>query len=331
MRARSLPFVFVLLAAAVLCVSCFRMKVQLGVPSGEPLKEYAIEGKERGKVLVIPVSGFLSDKPRKVFSAGRASAVQEVVSRLRRAEKDNEVKAVLFEINSPGGSITASDILYREISDFKEKTGAKIVAVLMDVAASGGYYMALPADLIIAHPTTVTGSVGVLLVTPKVSGLMDKLGLAVEVSKSGSEKDIGSPFRPSTAEEQRIFQGLTDEMGKRFLDLVERHRKVGPENLRKIASARIYLADEALRLGLVDSVGYVKDGLREAKRLASLPEGARVVVYRHEKYPEDNLYNSAVDAGSGTPLPLVDINLPDIFSPLEPGFYYLWLPGTGRN
>ena len=107
----------------------------------------------------------------------RPSQVQEVVSRLRRAEKDEEVKAVLLEINSPGGSITASDILYHEIMDFKERTGARVVAALMDVAASGGYYIALPADRIIAHPTTITGSVGVILVQPKVTGLMDKLGL----------------------------------------------------------------------------------------------------------------------------------------------------------
>ena len=225
-------------------------------------------------MLVIPVAGFISDKPGSKFS-GRASTVEEVVSRLRLAEKDKEVKAVIFEVNSPGGSMTASDMIYKEIVDFKEKTGAKVVALFTDLAASGGYYMSLAADRIIAHPTTITGSVGVILITPKVSGLMDKIGVAVDVSKSGSEKDMGSPFRPSTPEERKILQDLTDEMGRKFIDLVGRNRKIGAENLQKIATARIYSADEALKLGLIDSIGYVPDSVKEAKKLPGLPRMPR--------------------------------------------------------
>ena len=217
--------------------------------------------------------------------------MQEVVSQLRLAEKDNEIKAVLLEINSPGGSITASDVLYHEIMGFKERTNAKIVAGLMDVAASGGYYIALPADRIVAHPTTITGSVGVIFITPKVTGLMDKLGLAVEVNKSGKEKDIGSPFRPSTPEEQKIFQELTDRMGRRFLDLVAKHRGMDQKTLTSISTARIYLADEALQLKLIDSIGYLSDAIAEAKELAGLSKEAKVVVYRRSEYPNDNVYN----------------------------------------
>ncbi len=217
MRCRFFLSILLLTSLVFLTGSCARLKVQLGTPSEESLKEFTLEGKGREKVLVIPVTGFLSDTPGKGLLGQRSSQVQEVVSRLRRAEKDAEVRALLLEINSPGGSITASDILYHEIMDFKERTGAKVVAALMDVAASGGYYIALPADRIVAHPTTITGSVGVILVLPKVTGLMGKLGLSVDVNKSGSEKDIGSPFRPSTTEEQKIMQGLTDDLGGRFL------------------------------------------------------------------------------------------------------------------
>jgi protease-4 len=332
MKIRLLAFVTLLVAVAFLSASCFRLKVQFGGPSGEALKEYTIEGKGKEKVLVIPVTGFLSDKPGGRLAGNRVSAVEEVVSRLRLARENGDVRAVVFEVNSPGGSITASDMIYKEIVDFKEKTGAKVVALFMDLAASGGYYMSLAADRIIAHPTTITGSVGVILITPKVSGLMDKLGIVVEVNKSGSEKDIGSPFRPATPEERKIFQDITDDMGRKFIDLVGRNRKIGQENLQKIATARIYSADEALRLGLIDSIGYVQDGVREAKKLAGLPEDAKVVVYRHAKYPDDTLYNTAVNgAGSGPFPPLIDINLPEIMPPLEPGFYYLWLPGGSRN
>jgi len=320
-----------LAAAALAVVSCGGLKVRLGTPAEEPLKESTIEGTERAKVLVIPVTGFLSDAPGKGLLGRRPSVVEEVVSQLRHAEKDKEVRAVVLEINSPGGSITASDILYRELMDFKERTGAPMVAALMDVAASGAYYLALSADRIVAHPTTVTGSVGVILVTPKVMGLMEKLGLAVEVDKSGREKDIGSPFRPSTAEEKEILQDLVDKIGGRFLALVAIHRKIPPEDLQKISSARIYLAQEALRLKLIDDIGYLKDAIAEAKRLATLPKDARVVVYRRTTSPNDNLYNTSIASYLGAAPSLVDLNLPEIMPPLTPGFYYLWLPGNGGN
>ena len=331
-----MSFRFFLSTLLLMCVvlltgSCAGLKIQLGTPSEEPLKEFTLEGSQRGKVLVIPVTGFLSDTPKRGLVDQRPSQVQEVVARLHHAEKDEEVRAVLLEINSPGGSITASDILYHEIMDFKERTGARVVAALMDVAASGGYYIALPADRIVAHPTTITGSVGVILVQPKITGLMDKLGLGVEVNKSGSQKDIGSPFRPSTREEQKIMQGLTDDLGGRFVRLVTRHRQVRPEDLAKVASARIYLASEALQLKLIDAVGYLRDAISAAKALAGLPEGARVVVYRRIKYPNDNVYNTSLSASAGVVPPLIEMNLPEILPPLTPGFYYLWLPGTGGN
>ena len=317
------------LAVCALAVSCGGIKVRIGTAVEEPLKEHVIEGTERGKVLVIPVTGFLSDAAGKGFLESRPSVVQEVVSQLRRAEKDRDVRAVVLEINSPGGSITASDILYREVIDFKERAGVAVVAALMDVAASGAYYLALSADRIVAHPTTVTGSVGVILITPKVMGLMEKLGVAVEVDKSGRDKDIGSPFRASTAEEQEIFHDLVDRLGGRFLALVAIHRKIPPEDLKKISSARIYLAEEAARLRLIDEIGYLKDAIADAKRLAMLPQDARVVVYRRTTFPNDNLYNTSAALRPGSPPSLIDLALPEIIPPLSPGFYYLWMPGTG--
>jgi protease-4 len=126
--------------------------------------------------------------------------VQEFVSQLRLAEKDKKIKALLLKIDSPGGSVIASDIVYNEILAFKKRTGAKVVVAMMGVAASGGYYISLPADTIVAHPATITGSIGVIFFRPKVTGLMGKIGVGVEVNKSGKNKDIGSPFRQTTAE-----------------------------------------------------------------------------------------------------------------------------------
>ena len=241
----------------------------------------------------------------------------------RRAEEDPKIKAVILKIDSPGGSVTASDILYSEIAGFKNRTGVKVVVAMMDVAASGGYYISLPADHILAHPTTVTGSIGVIFARPKVTGLMEKIGLGVEVNKSGAEKDMGSPFRQASAAEEKIFQDLTDRLGARFIDLVARHRKLKPEVVAQISTARVYLANEALELGLVDEIGYLENAIRQAKNLAGLAEDAKVVVYRRAEYPDDNIYNTSTSFG-GAKASLISMELPGALNHIQTGFYYLW-------
>ncbi len=307
---------------------CGGIKLRVRTGPEEPLKEFRLEGKEEGKVLVVPIRGFISDAPRRGLLGERPSMVQEVVSQLRKAEKDEEVKAVLLEINSPGGTTTASDILFHEIMLFKERTKAKVVAALMDVAASGGYYVALSGDHIIAHPTTITGSVGVIFVVPKVTGLMDKVGVTMQVSKSGAHKDLTSPFRESTPEEQRMLQEMTDDMARTFLSLVTKRRPMEAGARDRVATGSIYLAEEALRLKLIDSTGYLRDGLSTAKKLAGLPDDAKVVVYRRTKYENDTIYNTSMSAHGSPVVSLVDFNLSDIIPALGPGFYYLWMPGS---
>jgi protease IV len=329
MKQRIGLIVVLMMAASFFIAGCGGLHVNIGAESKkQPLKEFTLQGSESGKVLIIPVRGFLSDAPEKSLLGNKASIVEEVVSHLKMAEQDGNIKAVVLEINSYGGSTTASDILYHEIMGYKERTKAKVVAALMDVAASGGYYIALPADRIVAHPTTITGSVGVILMLPKFGGLMDKIGLAVEVNKSGKEKDMGSPFRPSTPEEQKILQELTDRMAKRFQDLVAKHRHVDKEQLTAIAAARIYTADEAMHMKLVDRIGYMDNAISEAIEAAGLSKDAKVVVYRRTRYPNDNIYNTSVSSSIGGTGSLVDLNLPRIVPNLEPGFYYLWAPGV---
>jgi protease-4 len=254
--------------------------------------------------------------------------VQEIVSQLRKAENDPEVKAVLIKIDSPGGSAIASDLIYNEIVAFKKRKEAKVVVAMMGVAASGGYYIALPADFILAHPTTVTGSVGVLFIRPDVTGLMKKIGVDVSVSKTGKNKDMGSPFRQATEEEKEITQDLIDQLAARFLDRIAKHRKLDPKKLKEISSARIYLANEALKLGLVDRIGYLDEAVSEAKKLAELPQDAKVVVYRRTEYPDDNLYNTSTSRYEGRGLSIISLDLPGSLVPLQTGFYYLWQPGA---
>jgi protease-4 len=225
MKRALFPLAIVLVAAAI---GCSGTRVKIFPDATDPLKEFSLSGKGSDKVLLIPIKGVISDTARERVFRTEPSMVEEVVSQLTLAEKDKHIRAVVLKIDSPGGSVTATDLLYHELVAFKKKTGVKLVAVMMNLAASGGYYIALPADRIIAHPTTVTGSIGVLLLRPDVSGLMEKIGLDVAVSKSGRNKDMGSPFRKATAEEEKLLQEVSDTLGRRFVDLVARHRKLAP-------------------------------------------------------------------------------------------------------
>ena len=320
----------VLTALLLILVGCAAPRITLVGGDSIPLEEYTLEGTEKGKVLVIPVRGKIDDNPKVGLLQDKPSMLQEFVAQLRKAETDAQIGAVVLKINSPGGSATVSDLLYHEITAFQNRTGKKVVAALMNVAASGGYYMALPADHIMAHPTTITGSVGVVFLQPKVTGLMDKVGVSVDVSKSGKNKDMGSPFRKTTPQEEVIFQELTDRLAKRFLELVQKHRKLDKKALTEVGTARIYLADEALKRKLVDQVGYLTDAVAKAKELAGLPREAKVIVYRRSKYPNDTLYNTRTSWEGGRPVSLVDVDLPVSMSDLQAGFYYLWPVAVGR-
>jgi protease-4 len=312
---------FVLLFSA-----CAMPRISLFTDDTTALKEFTLQGKGKDKILVIPIKGKISDSTTKGFIFTKPSLIQEVVSQLKLAEKDKRIKAVILKIDSPGGTVTASDILYHEIVAFKKRTGLKLVVAMMDVAASGGYYISMPADFIFAHPTTITGSIGVIFMQPKVNGLMEKIGVGVDINTSGKNKDMGSPFRGSTDEEQMLFQELTDELGKRFLNLVAIHRKLDKSELSQISTASIYLAPKALELGLIDKIGYLEDVILETTKLAGLSQKARIIIYRRTQYPNDNLYNTAVDRQGGQGLSLIDLNLPESTSPLDTGFYYLWMP-----
>lgn len=317
----------IVLVVALLAGGCIKPKITVFPDATEPLKEHTLQGEGRDKILLIPVKGFISDSSRGFPLSHKPSMVQEIVSQLKKAEKDKAVKAVLLKVDSSGGSVSASDVLYHEIVEYKRRAGTKLVAVLMGTAASGGYYISLPADYIVAHPSTITGSVGVIFIRPKITGLMDKIGLEVEVDKSGRNKDMGSPFRKTTVEEQQIMQHLIDELAGKFIDLVVAHRKLDPAALADVSTARVYLAQEALRLGLVDKVGYVDDAIREAETLGGLPPNAKVVVYRRAEYPDDNLYNVSTSKSDGGKISLVDLGPAEAVASLHSGFYYLWLPG----
>ena len=165
------------------------------------LEEYTVRGIGQSKIALISVSGAISNKGVKGFVTNEPGMVQSLISQLRLAANDPEVRAVMIKVNSPGGTVTASDVMYHEIMRFKEATKKRVYVMAMDQVLSGGYYLALAADEIYAHPTSLVGSVGVIFMSPKVYGLMDKIGVDFQIYKSGKNKDIGSPFRKASKEE----------------------------------------------------------------------------------------------------------------------------------
>ena len=294
-------------------------------PKIRPLEEETVEGKGSSKILLLDLSGVLSeDLPS--FSIGapppRVPLLARVREELRKAEEDERVKALIVRINSPGGTITASDILYHELQAFKTRKKVPVIAVIMDVGASGGYYAALAADTIVVNPTTITGSIGVVMITVNAQGLLEKIGVAPLAIKSGPMKDAGSPFRSLTEPERAVFQGIIDDMYGRFVGLIVQSRRMPEERVRGLADGRVYTADQALRLGLVDRIGYLEDVVALAKERAGLDQ-AKVVMYHRPKEYRANIY-------SLTPPPTsAESTLAQFAAALGgggPRFLYLWWP-----
>ena len=295
-------------------------------PRIRPLEEETVEGRGDAKILLIDVSGFLSDEsPSGTLTIGtpppRVPLLVRVREELTKAGRDPKVRALVVRINSPGGTVTASDIIFRELQEFKRASGVPVVASMMDVAASGGYYIALAADTIVAHPTTVTGSIGVIMISLNAEGLMQKIGVATATIKSGERKDMGSPFRALTAEERAIFQSVIDDLYRQFVAKVVDRRKIPAATAAALADGRIYTAEQALGHKLVDRIGYIPDALEAARRAAGLDE-AKVIVYKRPREYRATYYaRTETDSGAFA-----------AFSQLAglagagPKFLYLWMP-----
>jgi len=238
------------------------------------------------KILLLPISGvIMSGGASSGFWGASADPVQTVRDVLKRAEVDSSIKAIILDINSPGGGVTASDNIHRELKRFKAKRpDVIIVAYLGEVAASGGYYVAMPGHRIVVHPTSITGSIGVIASMLNTEGLFQKIGLRSEVIKSGDKKDIFSGARPMTKEERAIMQAMIDEMYQRFVGIVSEGRpNLTRSEILKLADGRIYTGEQAVKNGLADESGDREDAFGVAKKLAKITD-ARLVQYqkRHD-------------------------------------------------
>jgi protease-4 len=287
-----------------------------------PLREEQVSGTGKAKVVLVELAGLITSQDEDgLFD--RPSQVAYLKEALSKAADDKKVKAVILKINSPGGTVTASDVIYHELRAFREKHKIPVIASIMDVGASGGYYVAAAADKIVAHPSSVTGSLGVIMLTINAKGLLEKVGVETAAITSGTRKDMGSPFRAMTDDERGIFQAVVDSYYNRFLAVIkDSRRNLSGEEVRKLADGRIYTGEQAKAHGLVDSIGYLDDAIELAKRQAGLTD-ARVVVYRKSGEYKNNIYSRLF---GGMPNALVTLDLLALVRVSSPQFMYLWMP-----
>ncbi|MDX1347982.1 MAG: signal peptide peptidase SppA [Thiomicrorhabdus chilensis] len=317
---------FILFAGFLGLSGCATIK--LGPSYDKPFKEQVVAETDgaQAKVLLVEVKGTISDQPDKGLLGKAPSLLDSVLMQLKKAEDDEDIKTVLLKINTPGGGVTASDILYHELLAFKERTGKKLYVQMMDVAASGGYYIAMAADHVQAHPTSVTGSVGVISMTPDISGTMEKIGVGVNIYKTGESKDMGSPFRAASERDKALFQNLVEEMAQRFYGVVQKNRKLTDQQMDEVKSARIYTGEAAKHAGLVDSLGYLSSATQAACELSGESK-CNVVTYRYQKNPNASLYSPNVSVAPQAPsMNLLEAPILNHALNLEPGLYYLYLP-----
>ncbi len=196
---------------------------------------------------------------------------------LRRAESNPSVKAVVLRINSPGGSVVASNEIYKLLKDFKKP----IVVSMGEEAASGGYYISCAAKWIVANPDTLTGSIGVISELTNVDELIKKVGVQIVVIKTGPNKDIGSPFRPMTDDEKKIWQTVIDQAFDGFVQVIVQGRGLPEDKVRQIGDGRVYNGRQAKELGLVDQLGYLDDAVSKAGELGGITGKPRVIEYTH--------------------------------------------------
>ena len=253
--------------------------------SDEPQKKFRVkfldgDNDAEEEILLIKVRGVIQEKPEDEevpFKMSR-DLMESVKLDLQLARERKTIKAIILDINSPGGEVTASDIIYHQIRKLKNETKLPVIALIGSMGASGAYYIACSADKILAHPTSIIGSIGVLMQSMNIEELAEKLGIRAVYLKSEKtpKKDILSPFRGLTPEEKNMLIGIIDSIYNRFVKIVSESRGKKPEEIVKIADGGIYDADQALKLGLIDKIGYQEDAIAVACEAAKIKSAALV-------------------------------------------------------
>lgn len=250
--------------------------------SKSKLRVKFVDGDEKAKdeILLISIKGIIQEKEEQGSNPFKAE--KDLFENLKKdldvARQRKAIKAILLEINSPGGEVTASDIMYHQINKLRHETKLPVVALIGSMGASGAYYVACAADKIMAHPTSIIGSIGVLMQSINVQQLAEKVGFKAISLKSDKTpmKDVLSPFKEMTAEEKTMLLGIIESIYDRFVEIVADSRKLTKEEVIKIADGGIYTSKKAKELDLIDAIGYREDAMAKACELADIESAALV-------------------------------------------------------
>ncbi len=315
----------------VLLAGCTRWRfVVEAVPGDDELTETEVlsdpgAGGGAAKVALIDLDGLIIDAERGRILGRVENPVARFAEALHKAEDDSKVRAVVIRINSPGGTVTGSDMIYREINEFRTRSRKPVVVLMGEVAASGGYYISCAGDEILAYPTTITGSVGVIIQTFNFTGGMHKIGITADAITSGPNKAMGSPFEPMPAEQRALFQGIVNEFYDNFLSVVTANRPgLSEADIGWITDGRIITGARAAEVGIVDGLGDLASAFQSAKTRAGVAR-ARLVKYHRPLEYVGSAYASAPAPNAGTQVNLLQMNLP-AWPHEHTGFYYLWDP-----
>lgn len=276
----------------------------------------------RDRIAVIDVDGIILNASSGSLLTPRENPVVHLLEQLDAARHDPRVKAVVLRVNSPGGSVTASELMHSEIIRFRE-AGKPVVVMMLDVAASGAYYISCAADEIVAAHSTVTGSIGVIMQTFDATGTMQKIGVRADAIKSGDQKGAGSPFESMTPEQRAVFQNMINELYGQFVDVVALGRELPRDKVAQLADGRIYTASQALELGLIDRIGNMHDAIDAAKEHAGI-ERAVLVTYTRPYGFAPNYYADQPAQPAQTQVNLLNVEMGGLFTSVHPPFMYLW-------
>ena len=317
-------FFYVLISLVLLAVpGCVTVNLY---PQEKGLEEKVIKpSRAEDKILFLPIRGFIGDEPRRggiPLLGGKIDQVHLLEQEFQKASRDPHVKAVILRIDSPGGTVTASDRLYHRIREFRKKTGIPVVAFFGDLGASGAYYAAMGSDEVWARPTSVVGSIGVMIANLGFEGLMKKVGVSDRTIASGPEKEMGSPLRTMTPEDRKIFEGLVQDFYQKFLDVVEKNRRIKGKKLSALADGRVFTASQAQKANLIDHIGYRSDLVRSLKQKLRLGH-VKLVRYQETGGGSPPLLGMTSGGWSA----LSDGTLIALIRSLGPTPLYLWTAG----
>jgi protease IV len=280
----------IFLVALIMIQGCAFVSMDLGgLGQFQPFEEKILKSGSSDKVLVVEVLGPITTTASRDFFP-KQGTVERMDAVLDIAKKDKYLKGLLLKIDSPGGGVAASDLIYRQVLRFKEEHKIPVVVCITGMGTSGAYMAALSADRIVAVPSSMVGNVGVLMPSISLEGLMDKLGVRNQTLTSGKFKDTGNPLRDMTREDKAILEGIVKEFQQDFLAKVKEHRPVTADDLAIIQDGRVMTAMTGMKFHLIDQVGYYEDALKTLEFLTK-STNPTVIVYRRRGENSGGFYS----------------------------------------